>query len=374
MCYSKKGKGDHLPVMCIRNDLRQVAGVFIFFVFVFGFVTVSLGQSLEVLGPTNNLGRVLRDGATVTHSLTIRNAGNKDLLIDSVKASCGCTSGRLLKSRLSPGETTTIVVTLVPEYEKGEKVYSFFLLTNDPKQRVYRVGVKANVVEILNVNPEQLVFDNVVSNHSETVTQEIKITNKGTSRVDGFRVASLSPYVTVRSILATNFLDAGAETICVVMVDKQMLPEHNFAGRIRLFGRVGNKAIERKVETVIRRPGDTNIVASIASEDMGGILFAPSRLIFVRTAHGYERSEFRLRMVLAGDAAELNVSSTNPKIVVEPMPMLQGGDQLNREYRVRVDADYNPVPSAFSLIRIRGFVGGQLVSKVLPVVIKLQKS
>src|ERR1700674_4993772 len=48
------------------------------------------GPKAQVVNPVYNFGTVL-EGQHVNHSFTVRNIGTKDLILNGVKTSCGCT-------------------------------------------------------------------------------------------------------------------------------------------------------------------------------------------------------------------------------------------------------------------------------------------
>src|ERR1700688_3532609 len=49
------------------------------------------GPKAQIVNPVYNFGTVL-EGQHVNHSFTVRNIGTKDLILNGVKTSCGCTA------------------------------------------------------------------------------------------------------------------------------------------------------------------------------------------------------------------------------------------------------------------------------------------
>lgn len=59
---------------------------------------------------THDFGEITQ-GIPVNHTFSFTNTGNKDLKIESVKASCGCTATNYSKEAIAPGEQGFVTAT-----------------------------------------------------------------------------------------------------------------------------------------------------------------------------------------------------------------------------------------------------------------------
>lgn len=87
----------------------------------------------------------LNEQATVHGSVTVRNTGDSTLIISDVRPSCGCTTPKLEKDTLAPGEATLMNVGLNLPVINGELHKTVSLTTNDPKQQMHVLNIHVNV-------------------------------------------------------------------------------------------------------------------------------------------------------------------------------------------------------------------------------------
>jgi hypothetical protein len=71
---------------------------------------------------------------TVEHEFRITNAGKSDLFIRKVSASCGCTAVQPAKTRVRPGESTTIKTIFNASGREGNQKKAITVITNDPRR------------------------------------------------------------------------------------------------------------------------------------------------------------------------------------------------------------------------------------------------
>jgi len=86
----------------------------------------------------------------VETTVTILNKGTKDLVIKSVRASCGCTAANMGSDVIPPGETTQLRVTYDPTYnnDAGKQITRQVVIeSNDPAAPVVEFTIRANVLE-----------------------------------------------------------------------------------------------------------------------------------------------------------------------------------------------------------------------------------
>lgn len=76
---------------------------------------------------------------SVSRTFVISNAGTAPLKIEKVKTGCGCTTTRLAKKVLEPGEETNLAVKLSLKGRKGKVSKSVYVHSNDPNQKILRL-------------------------------------------------------------------------------------------------------------------------------------------------------------------------------------------------------------------------------------------
>jgi len=78
------------------------------------------------------------------------NQGSRDLVIEAVSTSCGCTSARVIPTTLGPGESGSLQVTFDsgahgPE-ELGPVLKQVFIASNDPDQPELEFRLTADIL------------------------------------------------------------------------------------------------------------------------------------------------------------------------------------------------------------------------------------
>lgn len=99
---------------------------------------------MEIDNPEFNFGTI-KNGEKVEHEFVIRNSGKTDLIIRSVKASCGCTAVQPEKNVIAPGETTKMKVIFNSAGKTGSQNKTVTVITNDPKNSKAIFWVKGDV-------------------------------------------------------------------------------------------------------------------------------------------------------------------------------------------------------------------------------------
>lgn len=95
------------------------------------------------LGPVQN-------GEVRSFEVGVINQGSRDLVIEAVSTSCGCTSARVIPTTLGPGESGSLQVTFDsgahgPE-ELGPVLKQVFIASNDPDSPEVEFRLSAEVL------------------------------------------------------------------------------------------------------------------------------------------------------------------------------------------------------------------------------------
>jgi hypothetical protein len=82
---------------------------------------------------------------TLRKEFTLRNAGDAELVIEGVSTTCGCTAAIAGASRLAPGRTTPLTVTLETRDARGHMERRVIVRSNDPKTPLLELKVEVTV-------------------------------------------------------------------------------------------------------------------------------------------------------------------------------------------------------------------------------------
>jgi hypothetical protein len=82
---------------------------------------------------THDFGNVKEEGGKVSGKFEFTNTGDKDLLVTTVKASCGCTATDYTKSAVAPGQKGYIEASYNPYNRPGSFNKNIRVTTNEPK-------------------------------------------------------------------------------------------------------------------------------------------------------------------------------------------------------------------------------------------------
>ena len=93
-----------------------------------------------------DFGKLLPEKA-VSRTLSIRNFGRQDLVIENISTSCGCTVTEPPAEKvLKPGASTPFRVTLTTNPRPGPMEKSVIVRSNDPSRALFEIKLKATVV------------------------------------------------------------------------------------------------------------------------------------------------------------------------------------------------------------------------------------
>ena len=124
---------------------------------------------------THDYGKV-RYGDKVVEEFPFTNTGDETLVIDRLRASCGCTKAIKGSREIPPGGSSKIVAEFdTTDLRSGLKQKSIFVHCNDPKNTVVKLSLTADVVRELNLNPPSLAKK--LHDFTDSVTFPVKISN-----------------------------------------------------------------------------------------------------------------------------------------------------------------------------------------------------
>lgn len=102
------------------------------------------GPRLRVEPASFDFGRALPE-KTLRKEFTLRNLGDRELVIEGVSTSCGCTAAIAGERRVAPGRSTPLTVTLETRLYRGRVERQVLVRSNDTKTPLLEIGVSATV-------------------------------------------------------------------------------------------------------------------------------------------------------------------------------------------------------------------------------------
>jgi len=81
----------------------------------------------------------------VSHEFLIENKGKKNLIIRTIKTSCGCTVVTPGKKIIAPNEKIPLMVKFNPKGKQGRQIKAITVISNDPKNTTSILRIFANV-------------------------------------------------------------------------------------------------------------------------------------------------------------------------------------------------------------------------------------
>jgi hypothetical protein len=119
--------------------------------------------------PNRALG-VMLNPDSVVQTFTIQNRGNADLVLGTLRTSCGCLDARLSHRVLNPGEIATVTVTFDVSSRSGPQEMLVELPSNDPGQPVLRMTLTGEVRRDIVRNPRWVTLREITGQAPSDVT------------------------------------------------------------------------------------------------------------------------------------------------------------------------------------------------------------
>lgn len=272
------------------------------------------GPRAQIPNPVYNFGTVL-EGQHVNHSFTVRNIGTKDLILNGVKTSCGCTAAAPSTNRVPPGGDSEIAVSFDTHFQKGHRERTITVYSNDPANPNLLMTLQGNVEVEVEATPADVMFGKV---HQGTeATREVVVSDlaKGSK---GFNVGPLSNTSASIKVASESRKDGKPGAILKVTLLKSM-PIGQFDDSINVVNNV--HPIQVHVSGIVT--GDLTLDPAQVSF---GIV--PSKQSVIRI----------LRLTNEGSRAVnvLGVSSTDQSVVASVEPVRPG-----KEYKITVELRKN---------------------------------
>jgi len=87
-------------------------------------------------------------GKEIRYTFTIKNTGKSNLLLRKVKTYCGCTTSKLIKNELAPGESMEVEAIFRSGSKTGYQMNNIDVISNDPDQPKLTLQIKGNLISV----------------------------------------------------------------------------------------------------------------------------------------------------------------------------------------------------------------------------------
>lgn len=124
---------------------------------------------------------VIKEGENASHKFTINNKGNKELIIEKVRTTCGCTSSMLGSKNVPPGGTTEVELIYNSKGRPGGFSKAAYIHSNDPDEPQKKLTISGRVEKQLKpaeISLEESVDVGVIGAGGKKEI-ELKIANAG---------------------------------------------------------------------------------------------------------------------------------------------------------------------------------------------------
>lgn len=143
----------------------------------------------------HDFGKIHEEDGRVTTIFTFKNDGMAPLILQNVKASCGCTTPEFTKEAVNPGETGEITVTYNPNGRPGT-INKTITVTSNASEPTIKLKIKGEVIPrpatpapnsypvkmgALGLKSQTVNFGKIKK--GQTVSREIEYANKGEKEV-----------------------------------------------------------------------------------------------------------------------------------------------------------------------------------------------
>ena len=169
-------------------------------VFVFGVVRA---QNVRPITPEKiEFGRLL-EGRTLQGDIRFVNTGKEAVQIQRVQASCGCTTTKIEKMRVEPGDTASVHYSVRTQGFRGLVRKTITVYFTDPKEKELQFVIQGTLFSELDVTPSFIDFQGVALDANSSFTQNVTVQNQSEKPIQITTVRATSDLLTVSPVSAT---------------------------------------------------------------------------------------------------------------------------------------------------------------------------
>lgn len=159
---------------------------------VFGFLalwplTVCLAApQVEVERISHDFG-IISEGEKRSHTFRFRNSGDETLVIQRIKAPCGCTAALISAREVPPGETADLTVTFNSLRFQGKIRKTVTVYSNAPETPTVTFEMVGQVRPVVSLEPRRLQVQGLVAGKPQTRLVRVANNSQRPLKITGVR-------------------------------------------------------------------------------------------------------------------------------------------------------------------------------------------
>jgi hypothetical protein len=139
------------------------------------------------------------DTEVVKHAFVLRNGGDEDLVIESVRVSCGCTVADVSSRTLPPGGESALDASVKLQGRRGPQSMRISVGSNDPERPLAVLTMRGTVIVDVGLEPVYLNFGQLGTDSKQS--HEVKLL----SRDPTVRIVSVTgDHPSFQAVVSTN--------------------------------------------------------------------------------------------------------------------------------------------------------------------------
>lgn len=184
-----------------------------------------------------DFGVINEEDGPVTHNFTFQNTGNSDLKIDSVKASCGCTTPGWTQNTITPNTDGVVTARFDPKNRPG-KFEKYLTVFSNTEQRITQLLIRGEVIGrqktiadtlvtklgALRLKSQALNFDKITT--EKPITKVFEMYNDSTEAFTFLEPTNLPPHIQVA--IEPMTLEAKARGTITVTYDPNIKNDYGY--------------------------------------------------------------------------------------------------------------------------------------------------
>lgn len=221
--------------------------------------------------PIYDFGKVYKN-EDVEHFFMFENRGTKDLIIEDIKASCGCIISEAITTKVLPGMSGGIAVILRGVSDTGAISKNIKIYSNDPDTPVYSLELSGEIMEDITINPQQINFGFI--SKGEKVKAEIDIKPRPGFKLKIKDVIPPGPVISIKH--------------------KKDEPENKYIAEVTLKDTATVGVLTGNIQILTNSERQNRLIIPVSGEVLGDIRLYPSHLYFgpIRKGNKHEKSLF----------------------------------------------------------------------------------
>ncbi len=262
----------------------------------------------------------VEQGEQVNHLFRFTNQGGRDLRIEAVKTSCGCTAAVISAEVIAPGKEGTISAIFDTTKFFGEKVKEITVHSNDATQPITTLALQGEILVEVEVEPAQLYLGKV--RRGAGATHTIELLYDASKEISITSVTVDSPLISVQT---EDLEKKGKKGKKLLVTLKKDLP-------------LGRVSTEINVKTTSQKRPSLSI--PVFGQIEGDLIVTPSQVSFGVVRKGDNKAnDLSIKSRATSPIHLVRTQSSTPNVIAEVATVKDG-----EEYRLTLKVNPESTP------------------------------